>query len=77
MFYFLVVIVRVLHRLIISCVLDGDLPRVVRSDTGTDFFNAVVSSLFQLLGVHVKHGAVRHPQYRKVELSALTDRCSP
>ena len=37
-------------------------PRVVRCDNGSEFVNAVVSSVFQVFGVHVKHGAVRHPQ---------------
>ena len=37
-------------------------PDVVRLDNGVEFRNAIVESLFRLLGVHVRTGAVRHPQ---------------
>ena len=37
-------------------------PEVVRLDNGTEFSNAIVESLFRLLGVCVNTGAVRHPQ---------------
>ncbi|XP_065189499.1 uncharacterized protein LOC135820118 [Sycon ciliatum] len=37
-------------------------PRVIRSDNGSEFCNAMVSALFDVFGVHVRHGAVRHPQ---------------
>ena len=37
-------------------------PDVVRVDNGTEFRNAVVESLFRLLGVRVRSGAVHHPQ---------------
>ena len=37
-------------------------PDVVRMDNGTEFVNAVMESLLQLLGVHVWTGAVRHPK---------------
>ncbi|XP_065195812.1 uncharacterized protein LOC135827211 [Sycon ciliatum] len=36
-------------------------PRVVRCDNGTEFINAVMSSLFDTFGVTVLNGAVRHP----------------
>ena len=39
-----------------------DAPRVVRSDNGSEFCNRVVSSLLDKFGVHVRRGAVRHPQ---------------
>ena len=39
-------------------------PDVVRVDNGTEFRNAVVESLFRLLGVRVRTGAVRHPQFQ-------------
>ena len=37
-------------------------PEVVRLDNGTEFSNAIVESLFCLLGVRVCTGAVRHPE---------------
>ena len=37
-------------------------PDVVRMDNGTEFVNTVVESLLQLLCVHVRTGAVRHPK---------------
>ena len=37
-------------------------PRVVRSDNGTEFQNAIVSTLLKAFGVTVRTGAVRHPQ---------------
>ena len=37
-------------------------PEDVRLDNGTEFSNAIVESLFCLLGVRVLTGAVRHPQ---------------
>ena len=37
-------------------------PSVIRCDNGTEFVNCVVSSLLLIFGVHVRHGAVRHPQ---------------
>ena len=37
-------------------------PDVVRVDNGTEFANAIVESLFQLFGIRVRSGAVRHPQ---------------
>ena len=37
-------------------------PQVIRSDNGSEFCNSVVKSLFEVFGVTVKHGAVRHPQ---------------
>ena len=36
-------------------------PEVVRSDNGTEFVNEVVEALYTTFGVHVRHGAVRHP----------------
>ncbi|XP_065185766.1 uncharacterized protein LOC135816500 [Sycon ciliatum] len=37
-------------------------PDVIRVDNGTEFSNAIVQSVFQVFGVRVKTGAVRHPQ---------------
>lgn len=37
-------------------------PTVVRSDNGSEFVNAVMTAVFEAFGVHVRHGAVRHPQ---------------
>ena len=37
-------------------------PEVVRMDNGTEFRNAIMDSVFQLMGVSVRTGAVRHPQ---------------
>lgn len=37
-------------------------PRVVRCDNGTEFRNVIVSAVLSVFGVHVSHGAVRHPQ---------------
>ncbi|XP_065182720.1 uncharacterized protein LOC135813558 [Sycon ciliatum] len=37
-------------------------PEVVRLDNGVEFRNAIVESLFRLMGVRVRTGAVRHPQ---------------
>ena len=37
-------------------------PDVVKVDNGSEFSNAIVSALFHAFGVHVKTGAVRHPQ---------------
>jgi len=37
-------------------------PRVIRCDNGTEFCNSIVTSLFKVFGVNVRHGAVRHPQ---------------
>ncbi|XP_065177095.1 uncharacterized protein LOC135806835 [Sycon ciliatum] len=37
-------------------------PDSVRTDNGTEFCNAIVSSLFSVMGVTVRTGAVRHPQ---------------
>ena len=38
------------------------MPRVVRSENGSEFCNCVFSSLLDKFGVHVRHGAVGHPQ---------------
>eukprot|EP00117_Sycon_ciliatum_P015220 scpid31464/ scgid0234/ Protein NYNRIN; NYN domain and retroviral integrase catalytic domain-containing protein; Pol-like protein len=35
-------------------------PRVVRSDNGTEFKNAVMSSVYEAFGVHFCYGAARH-----------------
>ena len=43
------------------CLLWGT-PDCVRTDNGTEFCNAIVSSVFQVMGVTVLTGAVRHPQ---------------
>ena len=45
-----------------SMCLQWGVPDVVRMDNGTEFVNMVVESLLQLLGVHVRTGAVRHPK---------------
>ena len=37
-------------------------PRVVRSDNGSEFCNYIVEALFDVFGIVVRHGAVRHPQ---------------
>ncbi|XP_065182544.1 uncharacterized protein LOC135813373 [Sycon ciliatum] len=37
-------------------------PDVVRTDNGTEFRNAIVESLFKVMGVRVRTGAVRHPE---------------
>ena len=41
-------------------------PEVVRSDNRTEFVNANVDSMFDVFGITVKHGAVRHPQSQGV-----------
>ena len=41
-------------------------PRVVRSDNGTEFKNAVMSSVYEAFGVHFCYGAARHPQSQGV-----------
>ena len=37
-------------------------PRLVRSDNGTEFRNALVTAVYKAFGVEVAYGAVRHPQ---------------
>ena len=37
-------------------------PEVVRMDNGTEFRNAIMDSVFQLMGISVRNGAVRHAQ---------------
>ena len=37
-------------------------PDVIRVDNGSEFRNAIVESLFRLLGAEVRPGATRHPQ---------------
>ena len=37
-------------------------PDVVRTDNGTEFNNAIMESLYSLLGVRVRTGAARHPE---------------
>ena len=37
-------------------------PHVIRSDNGTELRNALMSSLYEVFGVNVCFGAVRHPQ---------------
>ena len=39
-------------------------PQVVRTDSGTEFRNAVTHALFEAFRVKVQHGAVRHPKYQ-------------
>lgn len=45
-----------------SMCLRWGVPDVVRMDNGTEFVNAIVQSIFDVLGVRVRTGAVRHPQ---------------
>ena len=37
-------------------------PQIVRCDNGTEFVNAIMDAVFDVFGVRVHHGAVRHPQ---------------
>ena len=51
----------VAHAFVSVCARWGP-PRLLRSDKGTEFVNAITDVLFSRFGVSVQRGAIRHPQ---------------
>ncbi|XP_065196213.1 uncharacterized protein LOC135827687 [Sycon ciliatum] len=51
----------VAHALVSVCARWGP-PRLLRSDNGTEFVNAITDALFSRFGISVQRGAIRHPQ---------------